>query len=94
MRRRPIAKLLLIVAAVSVAVIVVIRHERGAASSSADLGRQRDLHGVGYVGSLTCRRCHQDNYRTWARTFHRTMTTNATPATVRGDEFLRLHEHA
>jgi predicted CXXCH cytochrome family protein len=52
---------------------------------SADLATTRDLHAVGYVGSTACRRCHEDHYRTWGRTFHRTMTTEATPAKVKGD---------
>ncbi len=52
---------------------------------SADLGRPRDLHGGGYVGSLACRRCHEDHYASWHRTFHRSMTAEATPDSVRGD---------
>jgi hypothetical protein len=52
---------------------------------SADLGAPRDLHGTGYVGAAACRRCHQDNHASWKRTFHRSMTTEATPANVRGD---------
>jgi len=93
-RRRPIAKLLLIVAALAVALFVVGRRQRRAASSSADLGRPRDLHGVDYVGSLACRRCHQTNYRSWGLTFHRTMTVDATPATVRGDFSGAVLRHA
>jgi hypothetical protein len=52
---------------------------------AADLATPRDLHGGGYTGSLACRRCHPDHYTTWARTFHRTMTTEARPDTIRGD---------
>ena len=52
---------------------------------AADLATARDLHGGGYVGSLACRRCHPDHDATWSRTFHRTMTTEATPANIRGD---------
>jgi len=80
--RPRIAKLMLVVVVASAAAVIVWR-ARGA--HSADLGRAPDLHGVGYVGSTECRRCHQDRYRSWARTFHRTMTTEATPANVRGD---------
>ena len=52
---------------------------------AADLATTRDLHGGDYAGSTACRRCHPDHYTTWARTFHRTMTTEATPANIRGD---------
>src|SRR6188472_208372 len=52
---------------------------------AADLATARDLHGGGTIGSAACRGCHPDHYTTWARTFHRTMTTEATPANVRGD---------
>jgi hypothetical protein len=51
---------------------------------AADLTRPRELHGVGFVGSQACGACHVENYRSWHRTFHRTMTTEATPATVLG----------
>jgi len=52
---------------------------------AADLATARDLHGGGYAGSLACRRCHPDHYTTWSRTFHRTMTTEATTTNIRGD---------
>ena len=49
-----------------------------------DLATPRDLHGVAFVGSEACGRCHADNHRSWHRTFHRTMTAEATPANVLG----------
>src|SRR5688572_11391353 len=52
---------------------------------AADLATARDLHGMDHAGSAACRRCHPDHHDSWARTFHRTMTTEATPANVRGD---------
>jgi predicted CXXCH cytochrome family protein len=52
---------------------------------SADLARPRDLHGAGYVGSAACRGCHQEHATSWQRTFHRSMTAEATPDNVRGD---------
>ncbi len=52
---------------------------------SADLSRVRDLHQVGYVGSASCRGCHDDHLASWHRTFHRTMTAEATAESVRGD---------
>jgi predicted CXXCH cytochrome family protein len=57
--------------------------ERGAIS--ADLARPRDLHATRYVGSEACRGCHDDHLASWRRTFHRTMTAEATPQSVRGD---------
>jgi predicted CXXCH cytochrome family protein len=36
----------------------------------------------GYVGSSSCKACHADQYASWHRSFHRTMTQRATPATV------------
>ena len=54
-------------------------------SISADLARPRDLHGTGFVGSGACRGCHQEHYTSWHRTFHRSMTAEATSDSVRGD---------
>ena len=48
---------------------------------AADLATARDLHGGEFAGSAACRRCHPDHYQSWARTFHRTMTTEATAET-------------
>ena len=80
--RRTLVRALLGSAAV-LAVALAIRSERRAIS--ADLAATRDLHAATYVGSSTCRRCHEDHYRSWGRTFHRTMTRDATPEDVRGD---------
>src|SRR3954470_7350752 len=52
---------------------------------AADLATARDLHGGGYAGSEACRRCHPEHDASWSRTFHRTMTTEATAANIRGD---------
>src|SRR4051794_25122888 len=57
----------------------------GGRALRSDLRSAVDLHGVAYVGSTTCRRCHADQHASWHRTFHRTMTTEATPKNVRGD---------
>lgn len=37
----------------------------------------------GYVGSDACRACHPKEHASFARTFHRTMSQRASPATVR-----------
>jgi predicted CXXCH cytochrome family protein len=37
------------------------------------------------VTSDTCLKCHPDHYESWRRTYHRTMTREATPEFVKGD---------
>jgi len=39
----------------------------------------------GYVSSEECRACHPEEYASWHRTYHRTMTQVATPDTVVAD---------
>ena len=39
----------------------------------------------GYVQSETCRSCHPDQYASWHRSYHRTMTQQATAESVRGN---------
>ena len=39
----------------------------------------------GFVTSDACRACHPDQYASWHASYHRTMTTVATPETVKGD---------
>src|SRR5207245_8924601 len=38
-----------------------------------------------YVGSVSCRACHPDQYTSWHRSFHRTMTQIASTESVRGN---------
>lgn len=38
-----------------------------------------------YIGSKACQECHKDEYHSWHRTYHRTMTQVATPETVLAD---------
>ena len=38
----------------------------------------------GWAGSSSCRSCHQDHYASWHRTYHRTMTQEATRKSVLG----------
>ncbi|MDQ3034017.1 MAG: hypothetical protein M3Y87_16500, partial [Myxococcota bacterium] len=57
-----------------------------AASAVAnDLATPRDLHDGTYVGSGECQRCHPDHHASWARTFHRTMTQEASDEAVLGE---------
>jgi predicted CXXCH cytochrome family protein len=39
----------------------------------------------GYVGSDNCKSCHTDEYNSWHRTYHRTMTQYARPDAVKAD---------
>lgn len=39
----------------------------------------------GYLGSESCRECHADQFQSWHRTYHRTMTQRASPETVRAN---------
>lgn len=37
-----------------------------------------------FAGSASCRACHPDQYTSWHRSYHRTMTQTASPESVRG----------
>lgn len=38
-----------------------------------------------FVGSDTCKECHEDRHRSWSETYHRTMTQEAGPHSVQGE---------
>src|SRR5438093_4376260 len=40
---------------------------------------------AGYAGSKTCRSCHTDQFESWHRSYHRTMTQIAAADTVQAD---------
>jgi len=40
---------------------------------------------AGYVGSQACRTCHEDQFASWHRSYHRTMTQVAAAETVQAD---------
>ena len=42
------------------------------------------VHKDGFVGSDSCQECHQESYRSWYASYHRTMTQVAAPETVLG----------
>jgi hypothetical protein len=69
---QPRLALLLLSAAATAVAGSGLRRERRAVT--IDLAVERDLHGAPHLGSVGCRRCHEDHYRSWHRTFHRTMT--------------------
>lgn len=50
-----------------------------------DLSTPRDLHGAEHATSTACRRCHPSQFKSWRRTFHRTMTQRASEESVLGD---------
>lgn len=45
------------------------------------------------ISSTTCGECHRHQYESWHRTYHRTMTRDATPETVKGDFDNAVHHH-
>jgi len=75
----------LLVALGALAVGAVAWVAASAASVSDELARERDLHEVEHVTSGECARCHPAQHESWARTFHRTMTQEATERAVLGD---------
>ena len=44
-----------------------------------------DWSAVPSASSESCAKCHADHYESWHRTYHRTMTREATPEYVKGD---------
>ncbi len=56
-----------------------------AAPDEFNSGQVREGGPAGYVGSAACQKCHEDQFASWHRTYHRTMTQFATPATVQAN---------
>lgn len=54
-------------------------------ATDAELATPVDLAEVAYVGSGACRRCHEERHASWYRTYHRTMTQEASDEAVLGD---------
>jgi len=48
---------------------------------------------VASVSSQSCAKCHPDHYESWYRTYHRTMTREATPENVTGDFQNATHDY-
>src|SRR5690606_8990524 len=67
------------------AVLALVAGWVAARDVEADLGTERDLHAVPYAGAAECRRCHEAHFESWHRTYHRTMTQEASDAAVLGD---------
>ena len=44
-----------------------------------------DFHNNKYVGAKKCKSCHLENFKSWNKTYHSTMTQEASESTVLGD---------
>src|SRR5262245_52608401 len=54
-------------------------------AAAADVAGSTRMADAPYATSAGCRACHPDHDASWRRTYHRTMTQEATPAAVVGD---------
>jgi hypothetical protein len=70
------------IAATALAVGLLLARAR---ATRAAIAQPLSLAGSGYAGSSACRTCHPGNYASWHRTFHRTMTQEASARSVLGD---------
>jgi predicted CXXCH cytochrome family protein len=52
-----------------------------------------DLTSLPPVSSQACFKCHESHYASWQRTFHRTMTRDATPEYVKADFNEAIHHY-
>src|SRR6266480_3727669 len=61
--------------------------QESVASAAADFPARLPHVGgpAGYVGSKTCRSCHEDQFETWHRSYHRTMTQIAATDTIQAE---------
>src|SRR6185503_12582096 len=69
-------------AAFAVAGTVVQQRSQARARDEVERHRPIESRAMGYVSSRTCRPCHLEQYASWHDSYHRTMTTTATPANV------------
>ena len=49
------------------------------------VGTRKGYEDENYIPSTTCLNCHEDHYKSWARTYHSRMTQDAKPESVQGD---------
>ncbi len=61
-----------------------VRQQEATRATLAEKVPQQGRPG-GYVSSDNCKSCHPDQYASWHRSFHRTMTQLASPRSVRGE---------
>ncbi len=84
---RPAVLHLLLAAVVLVGVVLAAADflTRPAAIAEAKKSRPIEVAGDGFTTSKQCRSCHPTEYASWHRSYHRTMTTEASSETVKGD---------
>ena len=82
--RRPDALLLSLCASVAVASAGLLLRSTGVDEELAD-ALPGTRSGGDFATSDTCQACHPAEYDAWHRSYHRTMTQAATPASVLGD---------
>ena len=68
--------------AITLAILVLLLAAYVYAKNSAS--KTVDFHASNYTGAQQCQGCHQENYDSWKKTYHRTMTQEATQETVVG----------
>lgn len=71
----------------SIAIILMLLAVAGTwllADRHARLAEPVDFSRIDYVGSQTCRDCHDDRHASWSATFHRTMTQQAGVGSIQG----------
>jgi len=80
----------LLVAAIAAAALLVWRPWTNPPPS---VNPQPEVASNGPITSETCRGCHPAQFDSWHRTYHRTMTREATPENVKGDFGNAVHEY-
>ena len=76
---------LALVSALPLLVVAVTRSHQRAATDEERAAIIPQEARPGYATSQRCEACHPSQYHSWHDSFHRTMTSYATPATVKGD---------
>lgn len=73
--------------ALAAAVALTVASRRSAARAAQEESEHRPIQtkSHGYVSSDQCRACHSNEYASWHRSYHRTMTTLASPETIHAD---------
>jgi predicted CXXCH cytochrome family protein len=76
-----------------VGIVVVLGGAWGLLDRSAARIAPASWAAVPSSASESCQKCHADHYESWHRTYHRTMTREATPENVKGDFNDAVHEY-
>jgi len=83
-RQRFVAALAFALAAAAAAWLIAVNFRQPPAPETLVTDRPVEMKLNGYVSSQSCRACHPDEYASWHRSYHRSMTQSATPASVLG----------